>query len=400
MIKHCFIFISFLLCFNLNVNSQTTINQFIFGHSLIDHRPPLIPTPSNETTVPHWIYLLAQEAGNTYTAGGKYGFLPQHATPPYFSQWGYDLVPGVWDSDNEPFSATSINSILITAGNFMQWQGPDQEYPGDPGITPINATTSVIDWTLGQKDSLRFYIYENWPDMAGYLSNGFPPTAAELVSYDNYTLGDFHDWWITYHDSVMLARPSQEVKMIPVGPLIAEILQDNAFDTISVTELYEDDAPHGRATIYFLASLITYMAIYETPAPASYTVPNIVHPDIRNSYTGIINTIWTYLQNFNAPNGDSRVFFNSGPPIADMDNDGIEDSLDNCPNVANNDQADFNNDGVGDACQSPGPNVTVTDGTLFNDNPEGILMKGRDGNCYLLYIDNNGVFQTQQRPCP
>jgi len=104
MIKSLFICIH--LCFTFTIYSQTTINQFIFGHSLIDHSPPLIPTPSNETTVPHWIYLLAQEAENSYAAGGKYGFLPQHAMPPYFAQWGYDIVPSVWDSDYEPFDAT------------------------------------------------------------------------------------------------------------------------------------------------------------------------------------------------------------------------------------------------------------------------------------------------------
>ncbi len=35
---------------------------------------------------------------------------------------------------------------------------------------------------------------------------------------------------------------------------------------------------------------------------------------------------------------------------ADMDRDGIPDDADNCPTVKNNDQADQNSDGVGDAC--------------------------------------------------
>lgn len=36
--------------------------------------------------------------------------------------------------------------------------------------------------------------------------------------------------------------------------------------------------------------------------------------------------------------------------ISDTDNDGVEDSLDNCPSIANPDQEDDNNDGIGNLC--------------------------------------------------
>ena len=71
--------LSVLFFTNQSIQGQTSdIKSFMFGHSLMDHRPPLVPTPSNETTIAHWIYLLSQEAGNTYAATGQYGFLPQH----------------------------------------------------------------------------------------------------------------------------------------------------------------------------------------------------------------------------------------------------------------------------------------------------------------------------------
>ena len=34
----------------------------------------------------------------------------------------------------------------------------------------------------------------------------------------------------------------------------------------------------------------------------------------------------------------------------DTDGDGIDDSVDNCPNVPNPDQSDINHNGIGDAC--------------------------------------------------
>ena len=36
---------------------QTNVRNYIFGHSLIVHTPPQFPTPSDETTVPHWLTL-------------------------------------------------------------------------------------------------------------------------------------------------------------------------------------------------------------------------------------------------------------------------------------------------------------------------------------------------------
>jgi len=40
-------------------------------------------------------------------------------------------------------------------------------------------------------------------------------------------------------------------------------------------------------------------------------------------------------------------------PLLDSDGDGILDSVDNCPAVYNPDQADFDSDGEGDACEFP-----------------------------------------------
>ncbi|MFD2551271.1 choice-of-anchor B family protein [Bizionia sediminis] len=50
------------------------------------------------------------------------------------------------------------------------------------------------------------------------------------------------------------------------------------------------------------------------------------------------------------------------PAVTDSDNDGIPDGEDNCPNVANPNQEDQNNDGLGDACDTNMPVDTDNDG--------------------------------------
>jgi len=297
----------------------------------LDHRPPAIPTPSNETTVPHWFQLLTEHDNNHYEVGGQYGFLPQHSNVPPISQWGYDIVPGAWESDTEAFSEADFDDILITAGNFMQWQGPDEIYPGEVAMTPISATEEIVDWLVLQEDSLDIYIYENWPDMAPYISGGsFPINDSDFENYNDYTTGEFHDWWIEYQDALLLSRPDINVRMIPVGPIMAKLFRDTILTEIPILDLYEDDAPHGRPTTYFIASLITYMAVHNERAALDYDVPSIVNSIVNDNYEELVNYIWNELNDFNDPAGVSRVFYPEAPlPLTLLSFEGneVEDGI-------------------------------------------------------------------------
>ena len=304
------LFWSFGYCLTMG---QDNTRVFAFGHSLIDHRPPLYTTPSDETTVLHWLYLLSRTANHDFAGTGQYGFLEQHRNLPPIAQWGYDSVPPAWDSDFESFAEANFTDILITAANFIQWQGPAEPFFGQTEVSPISATIDIADWLLIQEDSIHIFIYENWPDMAGFLQNGFPPTAEEFTSYNFYTRNDFHDWWLEYQDSIISQRPNAEVKMIPVGPILSDLLQDTLLSAIPIDSLYEDDAPHGRPNIYFLASLITYSAVFAEPPPSNFSLPGFIHSDIRSNYTEVIEFIWNELLNFNLPSGHSRVFHETPP---------------------------------------------------------------------------------------
>ncbi|WP_303315238.1 T9SS type A sorting domain-containing protein [Flavivirga abyssicola] len=318
----------FLACFCLIFSSKTFAQQektmFIFGHSLIVHDPPTIPTPSNETTVPHWLHFLAEDANNSVKISGEYGFLPNHenrtVNSTVWAQWNFDHVTQAWDSDNENFSEIDFDAVLLTAANFVQYKPSNENYDGPNSHTsPLASTLTILDWVNNQKPNAVQYIYENWPNMNGLIlteDGEFPPSEAEFAKYHEVTLGSFHDWWIDYHDFVQTARPSENVRMIPVGPIISKILTQTPLSDIPVETLYEDKAPHGRPTIYFLASLITYMAIYEEKAPASYVVPNTVSSLVSNNYQSTVDFIWDELLAFNDSTGKSRVFANSVLSVA------------------------------------------------------------------------------------
>lgn len=283
-----------LIASALSLQGQS-IRNFIFGHSLINHEFEVEPpVPSQETSVPHWLYLLADHAGKDYAVSGQYGFLPQHRNVPPIAQWGFDIVPFVWDSDNEAFAAADFTDILITPGNFIQWQPPTENYFNED-FSPIDATNDIIRWSLDQEPGMDIYLYENWPDMAPYLGSGIPPSVTEWQAYNDYLLGDFHAWYIEYRNAVQAAFPDDCVKMIPVGPAIADVLLSPPFTSIPFDALYEDDAPHGRPTLYFLAAIATYMAYYEERPPLDYIPEQIIHSTVRDNYTLAIDIIWQRL---------------------------------------------------------------------------------------------------------
>jgi Thrombospondin type 3 repeat len=93
-----------------------------------------------------------------------------------------------------------------------------------------------------------------------------------------------------------------------------------------------------------------------------------------------------YLDNLQNSFQTQIVLTEFAPMAPDVDSDGISDAEDNCPAVANADQADFDQDGSGDACDS---DVALIELDLFTSG-DGLVTRDSDRGLDWLDVTATG----------
>jgi hypothetical protein len=264
---------------------------YFFGNSLVHHQ-----SSSDETAVPHWLNRIARAADNRLSVDGSWGFMRNFVNDlPPNPNWSFREVRSALNGRS--FGSAQLDAVVITPANFVQYQSPDRPYDGEnpDGASPLDLAGRLIEWVAGQSPGSQILIYEGWADMGSQVRN-FPPNARGLRSYHEANLGDYHDWFVSYVGRLQARFPGRDIAMIPVSSVLSRLYIETDLAPLEALDLYEDDAPHGTATKYFLAALVAYSVIYSEAPPAAMDLPDSIHPKVRANYAQIVDFIWNASQ--------------------------------------------------------------------------------------------------------
>ncbi|WP_435140400.1 calcium-binding protein [Pseudopelagicola sp. nBUS_19] len=261
---------------------------YVFGNSLIHHL-----TDSDETTVPHWVAYLARLSSKNFALDGQWGFMRDFTKnfPPR-PNWRFREVERGLTPQYTKFSDVAWDTIMFNPGNFIQYNSVDTPYDGinDDKSSPLSAALKLVERVQAEATPKRYVLYEGWAIMSGLISK-FPPSYDEMGIYQSYNAGKYHDWYVSLLAGLEAAHPELQFDLIPVASVLAELLNGGVLDGIPSQELYSDDAPHGTATLYFLAGAITYVGLFDAPLPDKLDLPKSIHEDVRAYYDAVRDEI-------------------------------------------------------------------------------------------------------------
>jgi uncharacterized protein DUF4347/Big-like domain-containing protein len=173
------------------------------------------------------------------------------------------------------------------------------------------------------------------------------------------------------------------------GSSISYSLALNSMPAAPVTiALSSNDATEGSVS----PAAITINPL-DWDSPQTITVSGVDDSDLDGSKNYTITLVSTSTDTDYNGLTDTKNFSNADNE-SDLDFDGIEDNLDNCPNIANPGQDDFDNDGIGDLCDAVDNSTPPS--TPIEDADNDTIADSRD-NCVNDYnpnqsdVDGDGV---------
>jgi hypothetical protein len=258
------------------------------------------------TRVGNWIKRMADDApggGNVFTLGARFGFFTSWALAPRASSGFEEVSTPYIDQYAESWTgAQNIEVVAFVPDNF---DGVlfDPAVNTNMGASYQTVLLSHIDaWEANAANANRRYVvYAGWPQLNGYGGTGDDPTTVNSTGYANWIafgLGTYQTWMELLVSRLQAARPALDIRLHNVSKAVLLTYRDTVVSGIPVTSLFEDLAPHGRSTWYFLAAVAEYIELYNEKPPAGFTFDGAwgVHSTVTSNYQALVDHIWGVLR--------------------------------------------------------------------------------------------------------
>ncbi len=269
-----------------------------------------------------------------------------------------DFGTGTGSGDLYAVGLPSGSPMLVSGSPNME-ENPNVSPAGDIIVWESCATPSNCDVMLSKFANGTWGAPQPIANSIGNEQN--PDTDGNYVVYDKCAVGNAPCSVVIHPLAAGATDFSIDMPSIPVNPSISR--------GVVAFEATVPPATHPDIYVYVIATNTIYQ-VTNTPDIDEELNDVNVQPD------GTVRVVWAGNSG-TTPAGSFDVYGTSFrvPLTVDGDGDGVADSVDNCPTVANTDQRDTDGDGIGDACDpTPGNTPACTAGAgILKANSQSAL---------------------------
>lgn len=279
------------------------VHAYAYLNSLHNHAHPT-SAQNASTRVANWVARMAARApggGNTFTMGAQFGYFTQWTMPPAAG----NMFEEVSTPHLDPWApswegASGIDVVELVPDNF---DAPrfDPSARTSMGASCQDRLLHVIDqWEANAPNPKRRYaVFAGWPAMrpqGGGDGRAILPSMCAAWVDDG--LGTYQAWMEVLVSRLQTARPGLDIRLHAVSKALLVVYRDTVVGTVAPRALFEDMAPHGRPSLYFIAAVADYIELFDEKPPADFAFDPAwgVSPIITGSYQLIVDHIWGVLR--------------------------------------------------------------------------------------------------------